>query len=412
MILDVSYNFNTLLKTFHPPLLLQAATPIHTEIMSPFPLMTTQKVFQATTQAIQEWFTIYELQDLTPKYLYAWIIMAACCKNTSGVKHLQLHNMPMFIFFLLEIYINTKQIVSTYVEESSIQTVEREFSNVRDHLKSVAYDIQKSNVTFTLLFEYLNNNDTICRLYKMADLGDLIIMKEPVHSISHKFNSRALFKSQLLTLKENIILFNDTLRLYGELEIDRNVLNSQINEFEEKQRDIKQLLFLNTEVCTTGNSLLEFMRNFSVFIPCMLNEYVKSVLSSFDSSSTHHTTVEITLEQLTTKCSYIRRELSLFSQDVFEFISFFSTNNNLLFLSLLGQITAHRVSQLSPASEMHLDIKQFVQCVHETYQHMHSMCIGDCTYSQVQTGPLRQIMGPGEDLIWGSCIFTCISLLP
>ena len=149
--------------------------------------MTTQKVFQATTQAIQEWFTIYELQDLTPKYLYAWIIMAACCKNTSGIKHLQLHNMPMFIFFLLEIYINTKQIASTYVEESSIQTVEREFSIVRDHLKSAAYDIQKNNVTFTLLFDYLKNQDSICKLYKMAGLGE-VFTKEELGKLNTLFN--------------------------------------------------------------------------------------------------------------------------------------------------------------------------------------------------------------------------------
>ena len=308
--------------------------------MSSFPLVTTQKVFHATIQAIQEWFTIFELQDLTPKYLYAWIILAACCKNTSGIKHLQLHNMPMFIFYLLEIYINTKQITSTYVEEASIQTVEQEFSIVRDHLKSAAYDIQKNNVTFTVLFDYQKHQDSICKLYKMAGLGELV---------------------------------------------DINVLNSQIIEFEEKQTEIKQLLFFNSEVCTPGNSLLTFMKSFSVHFPSLLDEYVTSVLSSFDSSSTDSSAFQLTLDQLTTKCYYIKGELSLLSRDVFEFISFFSTNNNLLFLSLLRQITSHRLRKISAPSDKHLDFKQFVQCLHETYQHMHSMCIGDSSYTYVQS---------------------------
>ena len=276
-----------------------------------------------------------------------------------------------------------KNVLEIYSEIYRCLNIGREDFFIKNF--AITYEIIKFQIGFNSFVQYITTSKCAFPNFELY-ISSCTLMKETVHSISLKFNSRALFKSQLLTLKENIILFNDILRLYGELEIDRNLLNSQINEFEEKQRDIKQLLFLNTEVCTTGNSLLEFMKNFSVFIPCMLDEYIKSVLSSFDSSSTHHTTVEITLEQLTTtKCSYIRRELSLFSQDVFEFISFFSTNNNLLFLSLLGQITSHRVSQLSPASKMHLDIKQFVQCVHETYQHMHSMCIGDCTYSQVQT---------------------------
>ena len=211
-------------------------------------------------------------------------------------------------------------------------------------------------------------------------------MKEYVHSIAQQFNSRQLLKSQLITLKEKLIIFNDILKLYGELEpIDINVLNSQISEFEEKQTEVKQLLFFNSEVCTPGNSLLTFMKSFSVHFPSLLDEYVTSVLSSFDSSSTDSSAFQLTLDQLTTKCYYIKGELSLLSRDVFEFISFFSTNNNLLFLSLLRQITSHRLRKISAPSDKHLDFKQFVQCLHETYQHMHSMCIGDSSYTYVQS---------------------------
>ena len=211
-------------------------------------------------------------------------------------------------------------------------------------------------------------------------------MKESVHSIVRKFISRQLLKSQLITLKEKLIIFNNILKLYGEIEpIDINVLNSQISEFEEKQTEIKQLVFFNSEVCTPDNSLLMFMKSFSVHFPSLLDEYVTSVLSTFDSPSTDSSASQLTLDQLTTKCSYIKGELSLLSRDVFEFISFFSTNNNLIFLSLLRQITSHRLRKLSAPSDKHLDIKQFVQCLHETYQHMHSMCIGDSSYTYVQS---------------------------
>ncbi|KAI6653727.1 hypothetical protein LOD99_3231 [Oopsacas minuta] len=191
---------STILQEWFMMMIMDAATPIHNEIMSPIPLITTTKVFKAATNAIQEWFTVYEIQDLTPKYCYAWVIMAACCKNTSGIKHLQLHNMPLFIVYLLEIYNNTHQIASTYVEVSSIQTVDREFSIVREHLQSAAYDIQKNNVTFTLLFEYLKNQDAICKLYKMAGLGE-VFTKEELGKLNTLYNQVNTTLSRKLILQ-------------------------------------------------------------------------------------------------------------------------------------------------------------------------------------------------------------------
>ena len=190
--------------------------------MSPLPLTTTQKVFQAATCAIQEWFNKYEIQELTPKYLYAWVVMAACCKNTSGIKHLQLHNMPMFVYYLLEIYSNTHQIASTYLEVSSIQTVENEFSIVRDHLQSAAYDIQKNNVTFTLLFEYLKNQDAIYKLYKMAGLGE-VFTKEELGKLNTHYNqvNNILSKKLILQLPKRTFppcpwkLLKDSLEQFG-----------------------------------------------------------------------------------------------------------------------------------------------------------------------------------------------------
>ena len=130
--------------------------------------------------------------------------------------------MPMFIFFLLEIYLNTKLIASTYLEETSIQTVEKEFAIVRDHLKSAAYDIQKNNVTFTILSDYRRNQDAICRLYKMAGLGEVFTKEElgKLNTLYNEVNSKLSRKLILQLPKKtfppsNWKLLKDALDQFG-----------------------------------------------------------------------------------------------------------------------------------------------------------------------------------------------------
>ena len=45
------------------------------------------------------------------------------------------------------------------------------------------------------------------------------------------------------------------------------------------------------------------------------------------------------------------------------------------------------MNRLSHLTEVQLDISQFVEYIHETYQQMHSMWIGDYTFTQVQLIP-------------------------
>ena len=136
------------------------------------------------------------------------------------------------------------------------------------------------------------------------------------------------------------------------------------------------MLFLNPGLSSeerSDNSLLLFLNLFLVSIPKQLQDCVDLVLSDNNN---------ITLKQLTQSCNYIKEELAMISEDTFEFISFFVTRNNILFLSLLRQKTS--MSRLSHLAEVQLDILQFVEYIHETYQQIHSMCIGDYTFTQVQ----------------------------
>ena len=201
---------------------LQAATPVQNELMSPQPTLTTTQVFTASIGTVQEWFKRFEVQDLTPKYLYAWKVLASCCKNTTGIKHLQLHNMPQFISSLLELYSNTTLIANTYLEETCIQTVVEVFNNVREHLKAAAYDIQKNNITFTLLYEYLKNQDNICKLYRMSDLGK-VFTKEELGKLNTQYNqvNNKLSKKLILQLPKKSFphcpwkLLKDALEQFG-----------------------------------------------------------------------------------------------------------------------------------------------------------------------------------------------------
>ena len=201
---------------------LQAATPVQNELMSPQPTLTTTKVFAASIGTVQEWFKRFEVQDLTPKYLYAWKMLASCCKNTTGIKHLQLHNMPQFISSLLELYSNTTLIANTYLEETCIQTVVEFFANVREHLKAAAYDIQKNNITFTLLYEYLKNQDNICKLYRMSELGK-VFTKEDLGKFNTQYNqvNNKLSKKLILQLPKKSFphcpwkLLKDALEQFG-----------------------------------------------------------------------------------------------------------------------------------------------------------------------------------------------------
>ena len=269
-------------------------------------------------------------------------------------------------------YTIINNVLNVYSEISQFLNVKKAdffLSNI-----AISYEIIKFQQKFN---EFIHNTPfNKCTNHNLSlFVASCTLMSESARLIVQQFNSRQMLKSQLYPLKEKLTEFNNILELYGELEpIDINALSSQICEFEEKQREIQHLLFFNPDVCTAGSSLLHFMKNYSVNYPPILDEYVTFVLSRSDAN-------EVTLVELRTKCSFLRKELSLLSGDVFNFMSFFSTNNNLLFLSLLGQITSHRVKQLA----QQLDIKQFVQCVHETYRHMHSMCIGDFSYSQLQS---------------------------
>ena len=192
--------------------------------------------------------------------------------------------------------------------------------------------------------------------------------------------SRELFYFQLLILKEYLDVINTCLSLYSESEpIQIESINSQIHEFEISKSDIKKLLLFNPESSaeeTSDNSLLLYMNYSYVCIPKQLQDCVDLVLSEDNN---------ITLKQLIRSFNCIKEELSEISRVTFEFISFFVTRNNIIFLSLLRQKPS--MNRLSHLTEVQLDISQFVEYIHETYQQMHSMCIGDYTFTQVQLIP-------------------------
>ena len=205
------------------------------------------------------------------------------------------------------------------------------------------------------------------------------ITKNHFFEIIEKYFSRELFYFQLLILKEYLDVINTCLSIYSESEpIQIESINSQIHEFEFSKSDIKKLLLFNPESSaeeTSDNSLLVFMNYYFVCIPKQLQDCVDLVLSDDN----------ITLKQLIRSCNCIKGELSEISEDTFEFISFFVSRNNIIFLSLLRQKTS--MNRLSHLTEVQLDISQFVEYIHETYQQMHSMCIGDYTFTQVQLIP-------------------------
>ena len=202
------------------------------------------------------------------------------------------------------------------------------------------------------------------------------ITKSCLFELIEKYFSGELFYFQLLILKEYLDVINTCLSLYSDSElIQIESINSKIHEFEFSKSDIKKLLLFNPESSaeeTSDNSLLVFMNYYFVCIPKQLQDCVDLVLSDNN----------ITLKQLIRLCNCSKAELAEMSEDTFEFISFFVTRNNILFLSLLRQKTS--MNRLSHLTEVQLDISHFVEYIQETYQQMHSMCIGDYTFTQVQ----------------------------
>ena len=264
-------------------------------------------------------------------------------------------------------------------------------SDILRYLNIGEGDIFFSN-DLPICFEFLEFQNTMncffqitsCDLsiYPNVDifLNSYSITKSCFFEIIEKYFSRELFYFQLLILKEYLDVINTCLSLYSESEpIQIESINSQIHEFEFSKSDIKKFLLFNPESSaeeTSDNSLLVFLKNSSVCILKQLQDCVDLVFSEDDN---------ITLKQLTRSCNCIKEELSEISEDTLEFISFFVTRNNILFLSLLRQKTS--TNRLSHLTELQLDISQFVEYIHETYQQMHSMCIGDYTFTQVQLIP-------------------------
>ena len=205
------------------------------------------------------------------------------------------------------------------------------------------------------------------------------IMKKHFLLIIEMYFSRELLYSQLHILKEYLDVINTSLYIYSESDpIQIESINSQIHEFEVTNNHIKKSLFFNTELSaeeTRNNSLFVFLNYSTVCVPERLQHCVDLVLSDNN----------ITLKQLTQSCNYIKEELVMISEDTFEFISFFVTRNNILFLSLLRRMTS--MNRLLDPTGVQLDISQFVEYIHETYQQIHSMCMGDYTFTQVQLIP-------------------------